>query len=82
MSRQQNLKMESTQYRGFAYQLTDLDKSKEQPNKLANSEISCIKLNNNLLKISSPPPLFYIKKLREEGRTFGLLLPTTKHLNF
>lgn len=61
MSQQQNLEMESTQYLGFAYELTDLDKSKEQPNKFASGKISCIELNNNLLKISSRPPLFCVK---------------------
>lgn len=81
MSQQQNLEMESTQYLGLAYELTDLDKSKEQPNKLASSKISCIELNNNLLKISSRPPLFCVK-IKEGRMDICLLLPTTKHLNF
>lgn len=71
--------MESTQYLSFAHEITDLDKSKEQPNKSTHSEIG-IGLNDNLLKICSPPPLFSIK--RKEGQTFCLLLPTTKHANF
>lgn len=71
--------MESTQYLSFAHEVTDLDKSKEQPNKSTHREIG-IGLNDNLLKICSPPPLFSIK--RKEGQTFCLLLPTTKHANF
>lgn len=60
--------MESIQYAGFAYELSDVDKSKEQPHKLASSETSCMEMDKNVWKNSSPSLL-----LRKDRQPADLL---------